>query len=126
MSETEKLVTYYSCWYVTFSFKFENYENINILKFENFLFSYFKGSIPHRGCMYLSVNNLCFYAYILGVETTIIIPWTDVVDLGISNSILFPDSIKVVTRDKTEVSKCSYYMINLVLVISISIFPITN
>lgn len=76
--------------------------------------------------MYLTVNNLCFYSYILGVETKIIIPWTDVVDLGISNSILFPDSIKVVTRDKTEVIKCSNYVINLVQVIKISIFPITN
>lgn len=36
MSETEKLVTYYSCWYVKFSFRFEKYENVNILKFENF------------------------------------------------------------------------------------------
>jgi hypothetical protein len=69
--------------------------------------SYFKSKIPRQGWMYLSVNNLCFHAYFFGNETKIVIRWADVIELERSNSILFPDSIRVRTRDKTEVHK--YY-----------------
>lgn len=70
MPSEEKLVTYYSC-------------------------SYWKGRIPQPGCLYLSVNYLCFYAY-LDEEMKLIIRWTDVVNLEKQNG------VRVVTRDKKE------------------------
>lgn len=53
--------------------------------------------------MYLSVEYLCFYSYILGLQDKIIIRWTDVVNLEKNNKML-SDTIKVTTRDKREVS----------------------
>ncbi|CAB3241981.1 unnamed protein product [Arctia plantaginis] len=74
MPKDEKLVCYYSC-------------------------SYWKGKMPRQGWMYLSVHYMCFYSYIFGRKTSIKIRWADVTELAKTNSILFPDSIKVVTRD---------------------------
>ncbi|CAH0604555.1 unnamed protein product [Chrysodeixis includens] len=74
MPKDEKLVCYYSC-------------------------SYWKGKMPRQGWMYLSVHYMCFYSYIFGRKTLIKIRWADVTELAKTNSILFPDSIKVVTRD---------------------------
>ncbi|XP_054270034.1 TBC1 domain family member 9 isoform X2 [Macrosteles quadrilineatus] len=72
----DKLVSYYSC-------------------------SYLKGRLPFQGWMYLSVSHLCFYGYILGTEKKIIIRWTDVTELEKTSGYLFPDSIKISTRDNT-------------------------
>ncbi|XP_034840730.1 TBC1 domain family member 9 isoform X2 [Maniola hyperantus] len=74
MPKDEKLVCYYSC-------------------------SYWKGKMPRQGWMYLSVHYMCFYSYIFGRKTAIKIRWADVTELAKTNSLLFPDSIKVVTRD---------------------------
>ncbi|XP_033118031.1 TBC1 domain family member 9-like isoform X3 [Anneissia japonica] len=73
VSEDEKLVNYYSC-------------------------SYWKGKMPHRGWLYLSVNHMCFYSFLMGTESRLQIRWTDVTRLERSNSVLFSDSIKVSTR----------------------------
>ncbi|XP_064634250.1 TBC1 domain family member 9B-like isoform X3 [Lineus longissimus] len=70
----EKLVNYYSC-------------------------SYWKGRVPRQGWLYLSVNHLCFYSFLMGKEAKLIIRWTDVLKLEKGNNMLFPDSIKVTTRD---------------------------
>lgn len=43
MPEEEKLVNYYSC-------------------------SYWKGRVPRQGWLYLSINHICFYSYLLGKE----------------------------------------------------------
>ncbi|KAM3963454.1 TBC1 domain family member 8/9 [Aphomia sociella] len=74
MPNDEKLVCYYSC-------------------------SYWKGKMPRQGWIYLSVHYMCFYSYIFGRKTSIKIRWADVTELVKTNSLLFPDSIKVVTRD---------------------------
>ncbi|KAJ0180398.1 hypothetical protein K1T71_003802 [Dendrolimus kikuchii] len=74
MPKDEKLVCYYSC-------------------------SYWKGKMPRQGWMYLSVHYMCFYSFIFGRKTAIKIRWADVTELAKTNSLLFPDSIKVITRD---------------------------
>ncbi|KYB25652.1 hypothetical protein TcasGA2_TC032528 [Tribolium castaneum] len=75
LSKDEKLVNYYSC-------------------------CYWKGKLPRQGWMYLSVHYCCFYAFILGLDTKVCIRWSDVIELSKKNSIVFPDSIKIVTREK--------------------------
>jgi hypothetical protein len=70
------------------------------------IYSYWKGNIPRQGWLYLSVTHLCFYSYILGKEIKIILRWTDVIGLDQINSFVFPDSIRVSTRDN-EVSQRS-------------------
>ncbi|XP_034242050.1 TBC1 domain family member 9 [Thrips palmi] len=77
MPPDEKLVTYYAC-------------------------SYFKGRLPRQGWMYLSVNHCCFYSYILGKETSLVIRWSDIKDVRKTNQLLFPDSICLVTREEKE------------------------
>lgn len=75
MPGEEKLVNYYSC-------------------------SYWKGRVPRQGWMYLSVNYLCFYSYLLGKEMKLSIRWTDVMLLERSNGLLLPESVRVCTRIK--------------------------
>ncbi|OWF50762.1 TBC1 domain family member 9-like [Mizuhopecten yessoensis] len=74
MPKEEKLVNYYSC-------------------------SYWKSRVPRQGWMYLSVNHLCFYSFLLGREDKVIIRWTDILKLDIGNNVLFPDSLVVKTRE---------------------------
>jgi len=75
MPPEEKLVNYYSC-------------------------SYWKGRVPRQGWMYLSVNHLCFYSFLMGGEAKLIIRWTDITKLECGNNLLFPDSIQVSTRQQ--------------------------
>ncbi|OCT88295.1 hypothetical protein XELAEV_18016929mg [Xenopus laevis] len=74
MPEVEKLVNYYSC-------------------------SYWKGRVPRQGWLYLTVNHLCFYSFLLGKEVTLIIQWLDVTQLDKNATLLFPECITVRTRD---------------------------
>ncbi|XP_063851572.1 TBC1 domain family member 9-like isoform X1 [Scylla paramamosain] len=74
MPEGEKLVNYYSC-------------------------SYWHNRLPRQGWLYLSVNYLCFYSFLLGKETRVIVRWRDVTLLDCTNALIFPDSIRVSTRD---------------------------
>lgn len=67
------------------------------------IFSFWKSRLPRQGWLYLSVHHMCFYAYILAKETKLIIRWADIVELNKTNSLVFPDSIRVVTRDSKEV-----------------------
>ncbi|XP_078509668.1 TBC1 domain family member 9B isoform X2 [Lissotriton helveticus] len=74
MPEVEKLVNYYSC-------------------------SYWKGRVPRQGWLYLTVNHLCFYSFLLGKEVTLVVQWLDVTQLDKNATMLFPECIKVRTRD---------------------------
>ncbi|XP_036360730.1 TBC1 domain family member 9 isoform X4 [Octopus sinensis] len=74
MPKEEKLVNYYSC-------------------------SYWKGKVPRQGWMYLSINHISFYSYLMGKEAKLIIRWTDVTKLDRGNNMVFPDSVKVSTRE---------------------------
>ncbi|KAF6041304.1 TBC1D8 [Bugula neritina] len=70
----EKLVNYYSC-------------------------SYVKRRVPRQGWLYLSINHMCFYSFLLGKESKIITRWVDVMQLDIESNILFPNGIHVGTRE---------------------------
>jgi hypothetical protein len=61
MPPDEKLVNYYSC-------------------------GYWKGSLPRQGWMYLSVNHLCFYSFLLGSETLLIVRWNTVRKLELQSA----------------------------------------
>lgn len=74
MPKEEKLVNQYSC-------------------------SLWKNNIPRQGWMYLSVNHLCFYSFLMGKEAKVIIRWTDITKLEKGNNMLFPESIRVSTRE---------------------------
>lgn len=79
--------------------------------------------MPRQGWMYLSVHHLCFYAYILGKETKFIVRWADITDLDKTNGLLFPDSIRVGTRDHQVViifKILILYIIELIKILLIS------
>uniref|UniRef100_A0A3B4ZC74 TBC1 domain family member 9 n=1 Tax=Seriola lalandi dorsalis TaxID=1841481 RepID=A0A3B4ZC74_SERLL len=78
MPEEEKLVNYYSC-------------------------SYWKGKVPRQGWLYLSINHLCFYSYLLGKEAKLVVRWADMTQLEKSATLLLPDVIKVSTRTNEHV-----------------------
>eukprot|EP00047_Mylnosiga_fluctuans_P010166 m.14890 g.14890 ORF g.14890 m.14890 type:complete len:1101 (-) comp2984_c0_seq1:172-3474(-) len=69
----ERLVTYYSCTYVS-------------------------DAMPKQGWLYVTLNHLCYYSYIMGKEHRIVLPWTDVVHLGVSNNLFLPNNINIQTR----------------------------
>eukprot|EP00092_Neocalanus_flemingeri_P003122 GFUD01003339.1.p1 GENE.GFUD01003339.1~~GFUD01003339.1.p1 ORF type:complete len:1139 (+),score=353.99 GFUD01003339.1:87-3503(+) len=73
--EDEKLVSYYSC-------------------------TCWQGRIPAQGWLYLTVNHLAFYSFILGSETKILVRWTDVTDIEKCGGMLLQDSLKVSTRQE--------------------------
>ena len=54
--ETDKLVSYYSC-------------------------TNWQGKLPAQGWIYLTVNHLAFYSFLLGVETKVLVRWTDVTNI---------------------------------------------
>ena len=71
----EKLVSYYSC-------------------------TSWQGKMPSQGWLYLTVNHLAFYSFILGSETKILIRWTDVTDIEKCGGVWLHDSLKVSTRQE--------------------------
>ncbi|CAH8526583.1 unnamed protein product [Dicrocoelium dendriticum] len=71
----EKLVYYYSC-------------------------SYFRGRIPQQGWLYLTLNHLCFYSFLLGIETKLCVPWIHVTAVERIPSRLPGGFIYVATAEK--------------------------
>ncbi|KAI4786025.1 hypothetical protein KUCAC02_037393, partial [Chaenocephalus aceratus] len=75
MPEEEKLVNYYSC-------------------------SFWKGRVPRQGWLYLSVNHLCFYSFLLGKEGTPLVTRSGrkVTQLEKNATLVFPESVRVSSR----------------------------
>ncbi|KAG0032732.1 hypothetical protein BGZ82_006433 [Podila clonocystis] len=75
---SERLVSYYSCSY--------------------------HGKMMNQGWMYISENYLCFYSFMLGMETKIFLELKDVGDLQKEKSKrgVFADAIRVVMKDSQE------------------------
>ncbi|KAM3862112.1 TBC1 domain family member 8 [Diretmus argenteus] len=73
LPSSEKLVTHYSCccW---------------------------KGRVPRQGFLYLSINHMAFYSFLLGKEVKFVIPWADVTRLErVSTGLM---AIRVGTRQR--------------------------
>ncbi|KAG7240344.1 hypothetical protein INR49_026915 [Caranx melampygus] len=75
LPSSEKLVTYYSCccW---------------------------KGRVPRQGLLYLSINHMAFYSFLLGKEVKFVIPWAEVTRLERVSTGLMTEAIRVNTRQR--------------------------
>ncbi|KAI8621287.1 rab-GTPase-TBC domain-containing protein [Chytriomyces sp. MP71] len=60
--------------------------------------------LMNQGWLYLSLSHLCFYSFVLGVETRIVIELKDVEELHKDKSKrgVFSDAIRIITKNKTE------------------------
>uniref|UniRef100_A0A3Q3ALY1 TBC1 domain family member 8B n=1 Tax=Kryptolebias marmoratus TaxID=37003 RepID=A0A3Q3ALY1_KRYMA len=75
LPSSEKLVTFYSCccW---------------------------KGRVPRQGFLYLSINHMAFYSFLLGKEVKFVIPWAEVMQLERVSTTLMTEAIRVTTRQR--------------------------
>ncbi|KAI3356068.1 hypothetical protein L3Q82_017332 [Scortum barcoo] len=75
LPSSEKLVTYFSCccW---------------------------KGRVPRQGFLYLSINHMAFYSFLLGKEVKFVIPWAEVTRLERVSTGLMTEAIRVSTRQR--------------------------
>ncbi|KAJ3340575.1 hypothetical protein HDU83_007012 [Entophlyctis luteolus] len=60
--------------------------------------------LTNQGWLYLSLSHLCFYSFVFGVETKIIIELKDIEELHKEKSKrgVFSDALRIVTKNKTE------------------------
>jgi len=77
LGEEDRLVSYYSC-------------------------TCWQGRVPAQGYIYLTVTHLAFYAFMLGIETKVIVRWTDVTDIQKKPGLL-QETVKVSTRSESWV-----------------------
>lgn len=75
LPSSEKLVTFYSCccW---------------------------KGRVPRQGFLYLSINHMSFYSFLLGKEVKFVIPWPEITRLERVSTGLMTEAIRVSTRQR--------------------------
>ncbi|XP_077435951.1 TBC1 domain family member 8 [Vanacampus margaritifer] len=75
LPSSEKLVTFYSCctW---------------------------KGKVPRQGLLYLSINHMAFYSFLLGKEVKFVIPWAEVIRLERVSGGFMTEAIRVSTRQR--------------------------
>uniref|UniRef100_A0A3Q3DJ72 TBC1 domain family member 8 n=1 Tax=Hippocampus comes TaxID=109280 RepID=A0A3Q3DJ72_HIPCM len=75
LPSSEKLVTFYSCctW---------------------------KGRVPRQGLLYLSINHLAFYSFLLGKEVKFVVPWAEVIRLERVSGGFMTEAIRVSTRQR--------------------------
>jgi hypothetical protein len=66
--------------------------------------SYHK-KLTNQGWLYISNSYICFYSFVLGIETKVVIELKDISDLKKekSKSGVFSDAIKIVTKSNQEV-----------------------
>lgn len=65
--------------------------------------TYWRGRKPHQGKLYLSVNYLCFYSYLVGAQMKLKLRWTEITRLEANTTnILLPHGFTVVTRGDGE------------------------
>ncbi|TPX34079.1 hypothetical protein SmJEL517_g03274 [Synchytrium microbalum] len=78
LPDTERLVNFYSCAY--------------------------HKKLINQGWMYISLSYLCFYSFVLGVETKVMIELKDIEELQRDKSKrgVFSDAVRIVTRNKQE------------------------
>ncbi|KAJ3100930.1 hypothetical protein HDU97_001814 [Phlyctochytrium planicorne] len=78
LPENERLVNFYSCAY--------------------------HKKLINQGWLYLSMSYICFYSFVFGVETKIMIELKDIEELQRDKSKrgVFSDAIRIVTKNKTE------------------------
>lgn len=62
-------------------------------------YSFAKGKLPRQGHMYLSLNYLAFYSYMLGKETKLLLRYSDITDISRSRN-----SINIRTLNRLEYS----------------------
>ncbi|XP_075995062.1 LOW QUALITY PROTEIN: TBC1 domain family member 8 [Genypterus blacodes] len=75
LPSSEKLVTFFSCccW---------------------------KGRVPRQGFLYLSINHMAFYSFLLGKEVNFVIPWAEVTRLERVSTGLMTEGVRVSTRQR--------------------------
>lgn len=83
-------------------------QTFNVLPSERLVSYYscsFHGKMMNQGWMYISENYLCFYSFMLGMETKIFLELKDIGDLQKEKSKrgVFADAIRVVMKDGREV-----------------------
>ncbi|TPX48227.1 hypothetical protein SeMB42_g03081 [Synchytrium endobioticum] len=78
LPESERLVNFYSCAY--------------------------HKKLINQGWMYISLSYLCFYSFVLGVETKVTIELKDIEELQRDKSKrgVFSDAVRIVTKNKQE------------------------
>lgn len=59
--------------------------NLNVNSFN----SYIKNKLPRQGHLYISLNNICFYANMLGQETKLVIGLLELEDISRNGSIIY-------------------------------------
>ncbi|XP_066542686.1 TBC1 domain family member 8 [Hoplias malabaricus] len=59
-----------------------------------------KGRVPRQGWLYLSINHLAFYSFLLGKEVKLLVPWVEVTGLERTSLGLMTDVIRVRTRQR--------------------------
>lgn len=83
----------------------ESFQNRFAMPAEEKLINYYSSSywnkafgVPRQGWLYISDNHMCFYALIMGQETRVIVPWTDVMGLDLKTKMMLANGIVVHTR----------------------------
>eukprot|EP00118_Oscarella_pearsei_P008317 m.42091 g.42091 ORF g.42091 m.42091 type:complete len:1080 (+) comp33328_c0_seq6:70-3309(+) len=74
MPEDERLVNYYSC-------------------------TYWKGKVPRQGWIYVTVNHVAFYSFMIGKEDLVLLRWTDIGKLEKDSGVI-SDSILISSKGK--------------------------
>ncbi|KAM6970593.1 TBC1 domain family member 8 [Aplochiton taeniatus] len=59
-----------------------------------------KGRVPRQGWLYLSINHLAFYSFLLGKEVKLVVPWAEVTRLERVSTGLMADMVRVSTRQR--------------------------